>query len=77
MRELQRIRELVAEKLGVQPQELADDLHLRALAWDSLDLLELAVALEQEFDISLNDERFSRCQTMGEVAGLISAALRE
>jgi acyl carrier protein len=73
----ERVREIVAEKLGKVTQELAFDLNLHTLDWDSLDLLELVVDLEEEFDISVNDERFSKCETITELAELISANLQE
>jgi len=72
-----RVRAIVAEKLGKTPQELAVDLNLRTLDWDSLDLLELVVDLEEEFDISVSDERFSKCETVAELADLISANLQD
>ena len=73
----ERVQEIVAEKLGKTVLELTPDLNLRSLDWDSLDLLELVVDLEEEFDISLNDERFSKCATIAELAELISADLQE
>jgi len=73
----ERVREIVAEKLGKTVQELTLDLNLRTLDWDSLDLLELVVDLEEEFDISVNDERFSKCNTIAELAELISADVQD
>lgn len=73
----ERVREIVAEKLGKTPQELALDLDLRTLDWDSLDLLELVVDLEEEFDITVSDDRLSKCETINDLAELISAALPE
>jgi len=73
----ERVRKIVAEKLGLPEQELAADLNLRELDWDSLDLLELVVDLEEEFDISVNDERFNSCATVGDLAEMISSSLPE
>ena len=73
----ERVREIVAEKLGKAAQDLAFDLNLHTLDWDSLDLLELVVDLEEEFDITVNDERFSKCETITELAELISAAMQD
>ena len=73
----ERVRAIVAEKLGKEAQELAVDLNLRTLDWDSLDLLELVVDLEEEFDITVSDERFSKCETIVELAELISSAVQE
>ncbi len=77
IQEEDRIREILAEKLEIKEEELADDLHLDNLFLDSLDILELVVAIEKEFDISLDDERFMACETVHEVAELINTALKE
>ena len=73
----ERVREMVAEKLGKTARELALDLNLRTLDWDSLDLLELVVDLEEEFDITVSDERFGKCGTINDLAEMISAAMQE
>lgn len=77
MSEEERVREILAEKLGIKEHQLAPDLRLDALVLDSLDILELVVALEEEFDITLDDERFGSCETLSEVAQMINAALHE
>ena len=72
-----RVREIIAEKLGKMPQELTFHLDLYTLDWDSLDLLGLVVDLEEEFDITVSDERFGNCKTIHELAELISTAVAE
>jgi acyl carrier protein len=53
----ERIRELVAEKVGLEPEDItpetsfADDLDA-----DSITLFELIMAIEDEFDIEVDDE---------------------
>ena len=73
----ERVREIVAEKLGKTARELALDLNLRTLDWDSLDLLELVVDLEEEYDITVSDERFGKCETINDLAEMISAVMQE
>jgi len=56
-----RIRNLIIEKLkleDVKPEDIADDTPLfgEGLALDSIDALELVVALEKEFGIKVEDE---------------------
>lgn len=72
-----RVREIVAEKLSKAALDLAFDLNLRTLDWDSLDLLELIVDLEEEFDISVDDERLSKCETINDLSEMISAFTQE
>lgn len=56
-----RIRNLIIEKLkleDVKPEDISDDTPLfgEGLALDSIDALELVVALEKEFGIKVEDE---------------------
>ena len=55
-----RVRRLVADHLGVGTEELTRDVSLAdELAVDSLDLVELALALETEFGISMSEATLS------------------
>jgi len=64
----ERIRELVAEKVGVDPEEItmetsfADDLEA-----DSITLFELVMAIEDEFDIEVDDESIEKIETVGDI----------
>lgn len=71
MEESERIREIVAEVTGVALDELSDDTPLEQLLCDSLDLLELTVALEEEYDIAIKDEHLQKCENIGELISLV------
>ncbi len=64
----ERIRELVAEKAGVDPEDItmetsfADDLEA-----DSITLFELVMAIEDEFDIEIDDESIEKIETVGDI----------
>jgi acyl carrier protein len=63
-----QLRRLVAEQLGVDPDELARDVSLREdLAADSLDLVELAVTLEHEFGIDVPERLLEDVRSYGEL----------
>jgi acyl carrier protein len=52
-----RVRKIVSEQLGIKEQELNDDASFRDdLGADSLDSVELVMALEEEFEIEIPDE---------------------
>ena len=52
-----RVRQIVAEQLGVAPDEITPRAHiLEDLGADSLDVVELVMALEEEFGLEINDE---------------------
>jgi len=69
-----RIRRLVVESLrleGLEPQSLADDQPLfgDGLGLDSIDALELVVALEREFDIAIANDDVGR-EALASVAAI-------
>ena len=71
MPEEQRLKEMVAEQFGLQISKISRDLHWEDLALDSLDLLGLLASIEDEFDIHLEDDLFTNCETLGEMSDLI------
>ena len=63
-----RIRELVSEQLGVDAQGLDAEANiLEDLGADSLDVVELVMAIEEEFDIEVADEEAEAMRTLGDV----------
>lgn len=68
----ERIRDIVAEKVGVEPEEItmetsfADDLEA-----DSITLFELVMALEDEFDIEIDDESIEQITTVGDIVNYL------
>ena len=63
-----KIKSIIAEQLGVKPEEVTpaasfvDD-----LGADSLDTVELIIALEEEFNIEIPDEDAEKMKTVGDV----------
>jgi acyl carrier protein len=63
-----RIREMVAEQLGVDQSDVQPDANiLEDLGADSLDVVELVMALEEAFDIEVPDEDVEGLRTIGDV----------
>jgi acyl carrier protein len=70
------VRRVVAERLGVTSADLAPEVSLTdELAADSLDLLELAVALEAEWGISIPDRTLQAVRTYRDVVDAVTACL--
>ncbi len=63
-----RVREIVAEQLGLNAEEISLDAALTAdLGADALDLVELVMALEEEFDLEIGDEEAEGLRTVQEI----------
>lgn len=68
------VRAAIAEHLGVSIAQVLDEVDFRALGADSLDLIELTLLLEQQFDVQIPDDEAHRCSTVGEAVALVRAA---
>jgi len=61
----ERIKQIVAEQLGVDEDQVTKEASLMDdLGADSLDTVELVMALEEEFDIEISDEDAEKIQTV-------------
>ncbi|MBM4413814.1 MAG: acyl carrier protein [Chloroflexi bacterium] len=69
-----RLKKIIAERLGVKEEEIvpsasfADDLKA-----DSLDLVELIMALEEEFGVDIPDEAAEKILTVGDALSYVDA----
>jgi acyl carrier protein len=72
-----RVRVIVADQLGVELEVLTPDVSLvEDLAADSLDLVELSLALETEFSISLSEADVETVRSYRDVVDLVVTATR-
>ena len=61
----ERIKQIVAEQLGVEEDQVTTAASfMDDLGADSLDTVELVMALEEEFDIEISDEDAEKIQTV-------------
>ena len=62
-----KITEIIVEQLGVKPEEVVPEASfVDDLGADSLDTVELVMALEEEFGIEIPDEDAEKIQTVGD-----------
>ena len=72
----ERFRKCAVEVLAVQPDQVTmeakfgDDLDA-----DSLDLVELVMALEEEFDVTVDEDELDGIETVGQALALVTAKL--
>jgi acyl carrier protein len=71
-----RIEELIAEVLDLEPAQMRDDARLYDdFGLDSLDLIDLAVALEARLGIEISDRQLERLVTLGDAIRYVTTAL--
>ena len=65
---LEKLKEIIAEQLGIAADEIKAESNFKDdLGADSLDLFELVMALEEEYDVEIPSEDLERLTTVGEV----------
>ena len=71
---LEKIKEMVAESLGVDAGTITEETSFRDdLGADSLDLFELVMALEEEYDVEIPTEDLEQIATVGDVISYIES----
>lgn len=65
---LEKVRDILSEQLGINPEEIKmESSFVDDLGADSLDIVELIMALETEFDLEIADEDAEKVSTVGDV----------
>ena len=71
-----RVTDLIVEQLGVSKEEaVLQASFIDDLGADSLDIVELVMSLEEEFDIEIPDEEAERIQTIGQAVDYLRTIL--
>lgn len=68
---LDRIVEIIREQLNIDDEITEDTSFKDDLGVDSLDLLELVMAFEEEYDMELNPEELEGISTVGDIMEFI------
>ena len=68
----ERVKNIIVEQLGVDADQVKPEAQfVNDLGADSLDTVELIMALEEEFDIEIPDEKAEKIKTVGEAIDYI------
>lgn len=73
-----KVRDIVVEQLGVEADEVnIDSTFIDDLGADSLDIVELIMAFEEEFGIEIPDEAAEKIKTVSNVVDYIDQELNQ
>ena len=64
----EKVKDIIVEQLGVNPEQVTPQASfIEDLGADSLDIVELVMAFEEEFGVEVSDEDAEKLQTVGDV----------
>ena len=70
----EKVKEIIADQLGVDADEItAESSFIEDLGADSLDIVELILALETEFDLEIPEDEAENVSTVDDVVDYIKA----
>ena len=74
----QKVKKIIAEQLGKTEDEIKEEASfLNDLGADSLDVVEMIMLLEEEFDTDISDEEAEKIQTVKEAIDYIATRLSQ
>ncbi len=72
MANAEKVKEIIVEQLGVDASEVTEEAKfIEDLGADSLDTVELVMALEEEFNVEIPDEEAEKLTTVGEAINYV------
>ncbi len=66
-----KVRSLIVEQLDVDEEKVTTETTFEDIDADSLDVVELVMALEEEFDLEIADEEVENIKTVGDIVSYI------
>ena len=70
-----KIKDIIVDQLGVEEEAVTMETHLKKdLEADSLDAVEIIMAIEEEFDIEVPDEEAEKFQIVGDIVKYVEEA---
>lgn len=70
----EKVKQLISDKLGVESDKITEDSSfVDDLGADSLDIVDLVMALEDEFGIKVDDDKLEKFVTVGDVVEYLNS----
>ncbi|WP_312650055.1 acyl carrier protein [Proteiniclasticum sp.] len=73
----EKLQAIIVDKLSVDADEVTLDSTFEDLGADSLDIVEIVMALEEEFDIEISDDEAEQAKSVGDVVNYLSTVVGE
>ena len=72
MKTIDKVKQLIAEQLCISEADIKDDANvIEDLGADSLDIVELLMSFEDEFKVSIPDDRLEELKTIPQIVSVI------
>ena len=73
-----KLKEIIMDQLDVEEDEVTMDANIQEdLGADSLDIVDLVMSVEEEFDLKIEDEDVEKIKTVGDIVSFIEAHTAE
>ncbi len=75
---LETLREVICRFAEIDPEKLTEDTNIRSeLGLNSLELINIAVAIEDEFDVEIPDREVGNIETLGDAIRVIQKYMED
>lgn len=68
-----KVKKIISDQLEVAVDKLSMDTSFEDIDADSLDIVELVMALEEEFDLEISDQEIENIKTVGDIVKYIES----
>ena len=75
--ELEKLKSIIADVLNIDADTITEDTtFVDDLGADSLDVFQIIMGIEEEYDIEMNNDAVEKIQTVGDAAEAVRAAIQ-
>ncbi len=73
---LDKLKEIISEQFGIDRDAVSEDTDIVAdLGADSLDIVEMLMALEEEYGVTIEDSKMAELKTVGDVVACVEGMI--